>query len=42
MDDVFLKERMERILAIIPAQYKIAEPLKKIPKSMMIVIEKDK
>lgn len=40
MEEAFLKERMERILAIIPAEYKVAEPLKKIPKSMMIVIEK--
>jgi translation initiation factor IF-3 len=40
MEESFLKERMERILAVIPAEYKIAEPLKKIPKSMMIVIEK--
>ena len=42
MDEKFLKERMDRILAIIPAEYKIAEPLKKIPKSMMIVLEKAK
>jgi translation initiation factor IF-3 len=42
MDEAFLRERMERILAIIPADYKIAEPLKKIPKSMMVVIEKAK
>lgn len=42
MEESFLRERMERILAIIPAEYKIAEPLKKIPKSMMIVIEKAK
>ena len=42
MDDKFLRERMDRILAVIPAEYKIAEPLKKIPKSMMIVIEKAK
>ena len=42
MDPVFLKERMDRILAVIPAEYKIAEPLKKVPKSMMIVIEKAK
>lgn len=41
MDEKFLKERMERILAVIPAEYKIAEPLKRIPKSMMVVIEKD-
>jgi translation initiation factor IF-3 len=40
MDDKFLKERMDRILAVIPAEYKIAEPLKKIPKSYMIVLEK--
>ena len=42
MDEKFLRERMDRILAIIPAEYKIAEPLKKIPKSMMIVLEKAK
>lgn len=42
MDEKFLRERMDRILAIIPAEYKIAEPLKKIPKSMMIVLEKSK
>ena len=42
MDEKFLRERMNRILAIVPADYKIAEPLKKIPKSMMIVLEKAK
>jgi translation initiation factor IF-3 len=42
MEEAFLRERMDRILAIIPAEYKIAEPLKKIPKAMMIVIEKAK
>ncbi len=42
MDEKFLKERMDRILAIIPADYKIAEPLKKVPKAMMIVLEKAK
>ena len=42
MEEAFLKERMQRILAVIPAEYKIAEPLKKVPKSMMIVIEKAK
>ncbi len=42
MDQKFLTERMDRILAVIPAEYKIAEPLKKVPKSMMIVIEKSK
>lgn len=42
MDEKFLKERLNRILAIVPADYKIAEPLKKVPKSMMIVLEKAK
>lgn len=42
LDESFLRERMDRVLAVIPAEYKIAEPLKKVPKSMMIVIEKAK
>ncbi len=42
MDEKFLRERLNRILAIVPADYKIAEPLKKVPKSMMIVLEKAK
>lgn len=42
LDQKFLEERMNRILAIIPIDYKVAEPLKKIPKSMMIVLEKAK
>jgi translation initiation factor IF-3 len=42
MEQSFLSERMDRILAVIPAEYKIAEPLKKVPKAMMIVIEKAK
>lgn len=42
MEQGFLAGRMDRILAVIPAEYKIAEPLKKVPKSMMVVIEKAK
>ncbi len=42
MDEAFLKERLNRMLAIIPAQYKIADPLKKMPKGMTIVLEKSK
>lgn len=42
MDEAFLRARMDRILAIIPAEYKVAEPLKKLPKLMMIVLEKAK
>lgn len=43
MDDAFLKARMERVLAVIPVEYKVAEPLKKVlNKSYMIVLEKAK
>ena len=42
LDEKFLRSRMDRILAIIPTDYKVAEPLKKIPKSMMIVLDKAK
>ena len=43
MDETFLRERMERIMAVIPAEYKIAEPLKKVTnKSLLVVIEKAK
>jgi translation initiation factor IF-3 len=43
MDEAFLRERMERIMAVIPAEYKIAEPLKKVNnKSLLVVIEKAK
>lgn len=42
MEQKFLEERLNRILAIIPAEYKIAEPLKKMPKGMYVVLEKAK
>jgi translation initiation factor IF-3 len=43
MDEAFLRSRLERLMAIIPAEYKIAEPLKKVGnKSLLIVIEKAK
>ncbi|MBP6888368.1 MAG: translation initiation factor IF-3 [Candidatus Pacebacteria bacterium] len=43
MDEAFLRERMQRIMAVIPAEYKIAEPLKKVTnKSLLVVIEKAK
>lgn len=43
MDEAFLRERMERVMAVIPAEYKIAEPLKKVSnKSLLVVIEKSK
>lgn len=40
MEENFLKERLNRVLAIIPCDYKIAEPLKKMPKGFSIIIEK--
>jgi translation initiation factor IF-3 len=43
MDEAFLRSRLERLMAIIPAEYKIAEALKKVGnKSLLIVIEKAK
>jgi translation initiation factor IF-3 len=41
LDEKFLKERLERILKLISEQYKIAEPVKKSPKGLMLTIEKD-
>ena len=40
LDKNFHKERLERILRLIPIEYKIAEPLKKSPKGLMVIIEK--
>ncbi len=41
MPDVFLKERLDRILHLITENYKIAENYKKGPKGPTITIEKD-
>lgn len=40
-EDAFKEERLSRILAFIQTPYKIAEPAKKSPKGIMIVLEKD-
>jgi translation initiation factor IF-3 len=40
MEFAFLKERLERFLKIIPAEYKIADPITKSPKGLTCVIEK--
>lgn len=40
MDAKFLKERLERILKLIPESHKIAEEAKKSPKGLTMVIEK--
>ncbi len=42
MEFSFLKERLERFLAIIPESYKIADAIKKSPKGLSVVIEADK
>ena len=42
MDFDFLKERLERFLAIIPESYKIADEIKKSPKGLSVVLEADK
>ncbi len=42
MDFKFLKERLERFLAIIPESFKIADIIKKSPKGLTTVIELDK
>lgn len=42
MGEEFLKERLDRVLHFITENYKIAEPHKKSPKGLAIVIERDK
>jgi len=41
MEFPFLKERLERFLAIIPEAYKIADDIKKSPKGLSVVLERD-
>lgn len=40
MDPVFLKERLERFLKIIPTEYKIADEIKKSPKGFTTTLER--
>jgi translation initiation factor IF-3 len=42
MGEAFLKERLDRVLHFITEHYKIAEPHKRSPKGLAIVIERDK
>jgi translation initiation factor IF-3 len=42
MEFNFLKERLERFLAIIPESFKIADDIKKSLKGLSVVIERDK
>lgn len=41
MEFSFLKERLERFMKLIPADYKIAEEIKKSPKGLSAVIERE-
>ena len=41
MEFGFLKERLERFLAIIPESYKIADEIRKGPKGLSVVVEPD-
>lgn len=41
MEFGFLKERLERFMKLIPAEYKIAEEIKKSPKGLSATIERD-
>lgn len=40
MEEAFLKERLERFLKIIPAEYKIADPMKRSPKGFTTTLER--
>jgi len=40
MEEGFLKERLERFLKIIPAEYKIADEIKKSPKGFSTTLER--
>ncbi len=42
MDFKFLKERLEKFLAIIPESFKIADEIKKSPKGLTVTLEKAK
>jgi len=42
MEEKFLRERLDRVLHFITEHYKIAEPHKRSPKGLAIVIERDK
>lgn len=42
MEPAFLKNRLERFLAIVPESFKIADEMKKSPKGFSVTIEPDK
>jgi len=40
MDQNFLKERMDRVLKLITEEFRVADPIKKSPKGLSVIIEK--
>lgn len=40
MEEKFLRERLERILKVVPTEYKIAVPIQRGPKGLALIIEK--
>ncbi len=42
MEESFLKERLSRVLNLVSVEYKVADPAKKSPKGLTIVIERAK
>jgi translation initiation factor IF-3 len=40
MDEKLLRGRLERIINLITGEFKIAQPIKKIPKGLMMIIER--
>lgn len=40
LDEKFLRERLNRILNLITEEYKIAEEIKRVPKGLMLTIER--
>jgi translation initiation factor IF-3 len=40
LDEKFLRERIERMLKLLTVNYKIADPAKKSPKGMTIIVER--
>ncbi len=41
LGDEFLRERLDRFLGIIPVDFKVSEGVKKSPKGLVLIIEKD-
>ncbi|MBP6912936.1 MAG: translation initiation factor IF-3 [Candidatus Pacebacteria bacterium] len=41
MEEKFLKERIERFLTLVTEKFKVAEDIKKVPKGMMMTIERE-